>query len=135
MSTMTIDPIADMLTRIRNAIAVSKSEVTLPYSKFKEDLAKLLKDYQLIESLEVVQEDKSIYKSIKIEINKPQTNSRITKIDRISTPGRRVYARSNKIPKIMNGRGMVIVSTSYGLMTGDEAKKKGIGGELICKVY
>ena len=135
MSTMTIDPIADMLTRIRNAIAVSKNEVELPYSKFKEDLAKLLKDYKLIESLEVKQEDKAIYKSLRIEINKPQTNSRITKIDRISTPGRRVYVRSNNIPKIKNGRGLVIVSTSYGLMTGDEAIKKGIGGELICKVY
>ncbi len=135
MSTITIDPIADMLTRIRNAIAVSKNEVTLPYSKFKEDLAKILKDCQLIESLEVKQEDKSMYKTIRIEINKEQINPRITKIDRISTPGRRVYARSNKIPKIMNGRGLVIVSTSYGLMTGSEAIKKGIGGELICKVY
>jgi len=135
MSTITIDPIADMLTRIRNAIAVSKNEVTLPYSKFKEDLAKILKDCQLIESLKVIQEDKSMYKTIRIEINKEQINPRITKIDRISTPGRRVYARSNKIPKIMNGRGLVIVSTSYGLMTGAEAIKKGIGGELICKVY
>lgn len=135
MSTMTIDPIADMLTRIRNAIAVSKNEITLPYSKFKEDLAKILKDYQLIESLEVKQEDKSIYKTLRIEINKDQVNPKITKIDRISTPGRRVYTRSNKIPKIKNGRGLVIVSTSYGLMTGSEAIKKGVGGELICKVY
>ncbi len=135
MSTMTIDPIADMLTRIRNAIAVSKNEVTLPYSKFKEDLAKILKDYQLIESLKIEQEDDSMYKIIRIEINKEQVNPRITKIDRISTPGRRVYARSNKIPKIKNGRGLVIVSTSYGLMTGSDAIKRGIGGELICKVY
>jgi small subunit ribosomal protein S8 len=135
MSKVSTDPISDMLTRIRNAISVSKNETSLPYSKFKEELAKLLKDYQLIEDYEVIQEDKSIYKSLKIVICKPQTNSRISNIQRISTPGRRVYTRSNKIPKIRSGRGLVIISTSYGLMTGSEAIQKGIGGELICKVY
>ncbi|HUC95425.1 MAG TPA: 30S ribosomal protein S8 [Candidatus Saccharimonadia bacterium] len=135
MSTITIDPIADMLTRIRNAIAVSKNEVNIPYSKFKEDLAKILKKYQLIENYKVVQEDDALYKVLNIEINKPFTNPNINTISKISTPGRRVYARSNNIPTVRSGRGLVILSTSYGLMTGSEAKSKKIGGELICRIY
>jgi len=135
MSTTSTDPIADMLTRIRNAIAVQKSEVNLPHSIMKEQVAKVLKSKNLIESVEVVKLKDSVYKDLKIVINKPEANAKITEIERLSKPGRRLYARADKIPTVKNGRGFVVVSTSQGLMTGVEAKKKGIGGELICKVY
>lgn len=135
MSTTSSDPIADMLTRIRNAAAVRKTEINLPHSKVKEKVAILLKEQHLIESVEVSKEKEGVFKSLKIVINEPHTNSKITEIVRLSKPGRRVYARADKIPTVKSGRGIVIVSTSQGLMTGTEAKKKGIGGELICKVY
>lgn len=133
MSATTTDPIADMLSRIRNAIAVNKNEVSLPHSKVKESVAKLLKDNRYIDAVEV-QKDK-VGKTLKITINQPYTNARITEIKRISTPGRRHYSKSDKIPTIMRGRGIVIVSTSKGMLTGEQAKKQGVGGELICKVY
>jgi len=135
MSTTSTDPIADMLTRIRNAIAVHKNEILLPHSLMKEQVAKVLKNKNLIESVEVIKIKDSIYKDLKIVINKPETNAKITQIERMSKPGRRLYARADKIPVVKNGRGFVVVSTSQGLMTGVEAKNKGIGGELICKVY
>lgn len=133
MSTTTTDPIADMLSRIRNAIAVNKHEITLPHSKIKEDVARLLQDNHFIDKVEVA--DASVGKTLAIVINQPQTNARITEIVRLSKPGRRYYSGADKIPAVKRGRGLVIVSTSKGLMTGDNAKKQGIGGELICKVY
>ena len=133
MSTTTTDPIADMLSRIRNAIAVNKNEVALPHSKVKESVAKLLKDNRYIDRVEVEKAD--VGKTLKLVINQPQANSRITEIKRLSTPGRRYYSKAEKIPTVMRGRGIVIVSTSKGMMTGTQAKKQGIGGELICKIY
>ncbi len=127
------DPIADMLSRIRNAIMVGKNEVNLPYSSMKERLAKEIKSAGFID--EVKTDDSGDFKRLVLTINAPGTNARISKIERVSKPGRRMYAKSEDIPKIMNGRGVVIVSTSQGLMTGDTAKKKRVGGELICKVY
>lgn len=127
------DPIADMLTRIRNAIAVRKAEVVLPHSKVKEAVARLLKDTGFIAGVSVT--DATIGKSLKIVINNEHENARITVIDRLSKPGRRAYAGASEIPVVKRGRGVVIVSTSKGLMTGAEAKKQGVGGELICKVY
>ncbi len=127
------DPIADMLSRIRNAIMVGKNEVNLPYSSMKERLAKEIKSAGFID--EVKTDDSVDFKRLVLTINAPGTNARISKIERVSKPGRRMYAKSEDIPKIMNGRGVVIVSTSQGLMTGDTAKKKRVGGELICKVY
>ena len=127
------DPIADMLTRIRNAIQVNQNEVNLPYSSLKEKLAGELKKAGFIDDVKV---DKSTdFKRLILTINAPGTNARISKIERVSKPGRRLYAKADEIPKIMNGRGIVIVSTSQGLMDGNSAKKNRIGGELICKVY
>jgi len=134
MATTSTDPIADMLTRIRNAVLVRKNEIQLPYSNMKERIANLLKDHHLIESVEVI-DPKEGFKSLKLVINEPQTNAKISAIERMSSPGRRVYTRADKMPTVKNGRGLVIVSTSQGLMTGVEAKRKGIGGELICKIY
>jgi small subunit ribosomal protein S8 len=126
MTYISTDPIADMLTRIRNAIAVNKREIEMPHSNMKESVAQVLKKQQLIDEVSVGKDEQS---------RKPNTNSKITEIARISKPGRREYSRADKIPTIKSGRGLVIVSTSVGMMTGAEAKKRGIGGELICKVY
>ena len=127
------DPIADMLTRIRNAIAVRKNEVVLPHSKVKQSVAQLLKESGFITEVSVA--EAGVGKSLKIVINQPDQNAVITEIVRLSKPGRRVYYASQDIPVIKRGRGVVIVSTSKGMMLGDRARRLGIGGELICKVY
>jgi small subunit ribosomal protein S8 len=127
------DPISDMLTRIRNAILVNKSQVAMPHSKIKQNVAELLKQNNFIDSVAV--EGEGIAKKLVIGINSETTNARITEIERISRPGRRAYVTADKMPTVKRGRGIVIVSTSKGLMTGDDAKKTHIGGELICKVY
>ena len=133
MSTTSTDPISDMFTRIRNAIAVNKTEVSLPHSSIKESVAKLLKDNHFIDGVFV--KDAEVGKTLTIRINDESSNARITEIVRISKPGRRYYASSKEIPVVKRGRGLIIVSTSKGLMTGDRAKTEHIGGELICKVY
>ncbi len=133
MSTTTTDPIADMLTRIRNALAVSKTEIILPHSKSKEAVAKLLKDNRYITDVKTT--DASIGKHLTLVLNPAESNARITEIVRLSKPGRRMYTGADKIPTVKQGRGIVIVSTSKGMMTGYEAKKQRLGGELICQVY
>ncbi len=133
MSTTTTDPIADMLTRIRNAILVRKNEVTLPYSKIKESVARLLQDTNFVDRVSVA--DAAVGKTLTVTINDESSNARITEIVRLSKPGRRFYVNSKEIPIVKRGRGLVIVSTSKGLMTGEQAKTQHIGGELICKVY
>jgi small subunit ribosomal protein S8 len=127
------DPIADMLTRVRNAIAVQKNEVSMPYSKIKQTVAEVLAKNNFVDSVEVF--ELGGFKRLKIVINKPETNANITEIKRMSTPGRRMYTGSSDIPNIKNGRGIVVISTSRGIMAGAEAKQAGLGGELICKVY
>jgi small subunit ribosomal protein S8 len=127
------DPISDMLTRIRNAVAVRKSTVEMPYSKIKENVASILKSNGFISGVKVNGE--GISKQLVIQINDLQHNAAITEIKRISRPGRRVYTSAEDIPVVKRGRGIVIVSTSKGVMTGDEAKKAKAGGELICKVF
>ena len=133
MSSTSTDPIADMLSRIRNAIAVRKAEVVMPHSKVKESVAQILADNNFLDRVSV--NDASIGKSLHININDDSSNARITEIKRLSTPGRRYYVAAKDIPTVKSGRGIVIVSTSKGMMTGSEAKAAGIGGELICKVY
>lgn len=127
------DPVADMLTRIRNAMAVHQHEVLVPYSKLKESVAELLAKSNYLESVTTV--DTGFNKKLHITINKPGTNPAITEINRVSKPGRRLYAKVTEIPTIKNGRGLVIVSTSQGLMSGAQARKARMGGEVICKVY
>lgn len=133
MSTVSTDPIADMLTRIRNAVAVQKSEVSLPYSKTKEAVAQLLKQEGFVQS--IIVSESGIGKLLTITVNGEHETARITEIVRLSKPGRRHYAGAKEIPVVKRGRGVVIVSTSQGMMTGNEAKTRGVGGELICKVY
>lgn len=134
MSKTSTDPIADMLTRIRNAIAVRKSEVSLPHSTIKENVAKILRDAGFVDSVKV-EGEKAGFKSLVVTINAEGSNARITEIARLSTPGRRMYSSAAEIPVVKRGRGIVVVSTSKGVMSGDDAKKQSLGGELICKVY
>lgn len=133
MSVTSTDPIADMLTRIRNAINVRKNEVRLPHSKVKQSVAELLKASNFVDNVRV--EGDGITKELVVTINGEGSNARITEIARLSKPGRRYYVRSQDIPVVKRGRGVVIVSTSKGMMLGDEAKAQRVGGELICKVY
>lgn len=133
MSTVSTDPIADMLSRIRNAIAVGKSEVSLPHSKVKEAVAQLLKQHGFIADVKVA--EASIGKSLRLIVIPDSGNPAITEIKRLSKPGRRQYAHAADIPVIRRGRGLVIVSTSKGMMSGEEAKAARLGGELICAVY
>ncbi len=125
------DPISDMLTRIRNAVTARRSVVTMPDSKIKEAIAAILKKNGYITDFAVTEANG--FKSL--EVTLPDDTETITSLIRVSKPGRRVYVASSDIPTVLGGRGLVIVSTSSGLMTGRDARRKGLGGELICKVW
>ncbi len=133
MALQSTDPIADMLTRVRNASAVGKNEVRLPNSKLKQTVAEQLKKagYLVSVKVEKAKPQDELVITIFAEGNEPV----FTEIERVSKPGRRVYAGVGDIPKVKNGRGVILVSTSKGVMTGVEAVKQRLGGELICKVY
>jgi small subunit ribosomal protein S8 len=130
---MMTDPIADMLTRIRNAIAASRTSVVLPHSKIKEAIAGILKDNHFVADYKVEEVDG--FKSLIVTLHADGEQPVISQLQRVSKPGRRVYANSQQIPLVLGGRGMVILSTSGGLMSGRDARKRGLGGELICKVW
>ena len=135
------DPIADMLTRIRNAMFVKKTDIILPYSKTKFNIAKILEKEKKIKKAEMVDNilnkemEDSNFKQIKIVLKYNNSKPSMTSIKRISKPGQRIYVAKNKIPSILGGLGLVILSTSYGFMTGKDARKKGVGGELICEIW
>lgn len=129
MSVTTTDPIADMLTRLRNAMAVNKETVSIPYSKIKASIAEILSRNGFVGKVSI--EGEGTLKMIRVELNA----AKVTALIRVSKPGRRIYAASKDIPNVLSGRGIVIISTPGGLMTGREAKQKGLGGELICKVW
>ena len=133
MSLQSTDPIADMLTRIRNAIMAGKNEVRLPSSKIKVNVAKQLQKAGYLASVET--EKGSPRDTLIIVINEAGKNATINEIVRVRKPGRRVYAGASEIPNVKNGRGIVLVSTSKGVMTGQEAVKARLGGELLVKVY
>jgi small subunit ribosomal protein S8 len=133
MSQVSTDPIADMLSRIRNAVAVNKHEITLPHSNIKEQVSLILKDANFISEVSI--DDKQQFKELRLVLSREGQNSKITEIVRLSKPGRRSYVKSKEIPVVKNGRGIVIVSTSKGIMNGDNARQGQIGGELICEVY
>ena len=133
MSMITTDPIADMLTRIRNAVAAGKTEVVLPHSKMKARIAEILKKNGYIADIAV--QKGAVAEMMTLKIDQAEVSKQLTAIQRVSKPGRRMYAKRDEIPRILGGRGIVIVSTSAGVMTGYEARAKGLGGELICKVW
>ena len=125
------DPIADMLTRIRNAQAMEKVTVSMPSSKVKVSIAKVLKDEGYIEDFAVKGEAKP---ELQIQLKYYAGRPVIEKIERVSTPGLRVYKGSQDLPKVMNGLGVAIVSTSRGVMTDHKARAQGVGGEVLCLV-
>ena len=136
-----IDPIADMLTRIRNASAVNKHEIVLPMSKIKYEMAKILKREGWVNDVTTAKtgqgkRENTVFDELKIILKyKKSGNSVITKITRISKPGLRIYANKNSLPKVLNNLGIAIISTPKGLMTNKEARKKGLGGEVLCEIY
>ena len=133
MSLQSTDPIADLLTRIRNAMMVGKTEVRVPMSKIKKVVAEKLKANKYLTDVKV--EASKPRDTLVITINKPGENSVITEMTRLSKPGRRVYVKADEIPKVKSGRGLVLVSTSKGVLTGHEATKQRLGGELLFKIY
>jgi len=133
MSLQSTDQIADLITRIRNAVMVGKNEVFVPTSKLKVGVIEVLKNNGYIASYEVTPgEPRGM---LKVVIFEPGTNAKINEITKVSKPGRRVYSAADELPTIKSGRGMIIVSTSKGLMTGREAKKNRLGGEILVKVW
>ncbi len=133
MSLQSTDQIADLLTRIRNAVMVGKNEILVPTSKLKVGVVEVLAKNGYISGYEVV--ESSPRGMLKVVINEPGTNAKINEITKVSKPGRRVYSAADELPTVKSGRGMVIVSTSKGLMTGREAKKNRLGGEILVKVW
>jgi small subunit ribosomal protein S8 len=132
---MYTDPIADYLTRIRNAVRANHRVVEIPASNLKKDITKILFEQGYILSYKF--DDSSVQGTIKIALkyNKETKEPVIKQIQRISKPGLRKYASSNELPRILNGLGIAIVSTSHGVMTGKQAKRDNVGGEVLCYVY
>lgn len=127
------DTISDMLTRIRNALLANHKEVIIPSSNIKIDIAKVLKEEGYITDFNIIED--GVKKSIKIVLKYGDKGIKaITKIKRVSKPSRKVYVGKNNIPRISGGMGITILSTSKGIMTGTDARTKGIGGEVICTV-
>jgi len=133
MSLQSTDPIADLLTRIRNAVMVGKNEIRVPSSKVKHAVATQLKKAGYLTAIKI--ETAKPRDILVVTIHEAGDNPTINEITRMSKPGRRVYVAAAEIPKVKSGRGIVLVSTSKGILTGQEATKQRLGGELLLKVY
>ena len=130
----TSDPIADMLTRIRNALGARHPKVDVPASRLKTDIAKILKDEGYIANYKLTEE--GIKKSIRIYLKyTPGNEPVISRIERVSRPGCRVYVGSRRVPRVLGGLGINILTTPRGVMTGSAAHKEGVGGEVLCHVW
>ena len=133
MSLQSTDQIADLITRIRNAVLVGKNEILVPTSKLKLAVTEVLAKNGYLSAYEVTEaKPRGV---LHITINQPGTSAKINEITKVSKPGRRVYSAAADLPVVKSGRGMVIVSTTKGLMTGREAKKNKLGGEILVKVW
>jgi small subunit ribosomal protein S8 len=134
-----IDPIADMLTRIRNGVLAGHSLVAMPSSKLKVEIAKIMKDEGYLEGFEVVESEQLPQKVLRLKIKyvgeRRERRPVITGIERVSKPGRRVYTKKLEIPWVLSGIGVAILSTPKGVMTGARARQLGVGGEILCKVW
>ena len=133
------DPIADMLTRIRNAVMAGHTVTAMPSSKIKADIARILKDEGFIKSYQIVDGEKPGHKVLRIRLKyvgeRRERRSVLTGLERVSRPGRRVYTGKREIPWVLSGMGIAILSTPAGVMTGQQARKLGVGGEIVCKVW
>jgi small subunit ribosomal protein S8 len=128
------DPIADFLTRIRNGLHADHDEVAMPASNFKAELARILREQGYIEDFSL--EPARVGRTLRVRLK--YTDDRkpvISGLSRVSTPGRRTYVAANEVPKVQGGMGTTIVSTSVGVMTGHDARRRGVGGELVAKVW
>jgi len=131
---MTTDPIADMLTRVRNALKSRHSKVDVPSSKLKLEIARILKDEGYILNFKLAEE--GVKKTIKIYLKyTPANDSVISQLKRVSRPGCRVYVGSKEVPKVLGGLGINILTTPQGVMTGKSARKANVGGEVLCQIY
>ena len=133
MSIASTDQIADLITRIRNAVSANKTEILVPTSKLKVAIVEILVKNGYLASYNVI--DGKPRGMLHVVINEPGTVVKLNEIDKVSKPGRRVYAGADELPVVKSGRGAVIVSTSKGLMTGREARKNGLGGEILVRVW
>lgn len=131
---MLTDPIADMLTRIRNAVIVKSERVDVPASKLKVEIAKIMKDEGFIKAYKIVKDKKQGIIKITLKYNSDNT-SVISGLKRVSKPGRRVYVGKDEIPRVMGGLGISIVSTSKGVLCDRACVKEGVGGELLCQIW
>jgi len=133
------DPIADMLTRIRNAVMVSQTTVSVPHSKLKESIAQILKDEGYVEGFDVAAEEGNPQKSIRLKIKyvgvRRERRAVLTDLQRVSRPGRRVYVGKGEIPWVLSGMGVAVLSTPKGVMTGQRARALGVGGEVVCQIW
>ncbi|NJN55071.1 MAG: 30S ribosomal protein S8 [Anaerolineae bacterium] len=131
------DPIADMLTRMRNAMMRQHQMVSVPHSKVKESLAQVLKEEGYIEDFQVLPENPQAVIQIKLKYVGGRRERRpvITGLERVSRPGRRIYVGKQEIPWVLSGMGIAVLTTSKGIMTGQKARQRGLGGEVLCKVW
>ena len=133
------DPIADMLTRVRNSVTIGQTLVAMPTSKIKLEIARILKEEGYIENYEVVDGETVVSKTLRLRLKyigeRRQRRSVITGLERVSRPGRRVYTHKTDIPWVLSGIGIAILSTPKGVMTGQRARQMGVGGEILCKVW
>ncbi len=133
------DPIADMLTRIRNGVLIGQSAVAMPNSKIKVEIARILKEEGYIESFEVVTVENQLQPTLRVRLKyvgeRRQRQAVITGLERVSRPGRRVYTQKQEIPWVLSGMGIAILSTPKGIMTGQRARQLNVGGEILCKVW
>ena len=127
------DPISDMIARIKNSFRIQKTEVIIPYSKLKESVAKILTEEGFLTDIKKIKKGKKQY--IRLTLKYHNNLPAISEITRISKPGRRFYANKKDIPKLTRGFGLLIISTSKGIMTNEKAQKIGVGGEVICRVW
>ena len=130
-----VDPIGDMITRIRNAQLRALNNVSIPSSKFRARILDVLKQEGYIANYKILSDNKDKKESLLVDLKYSNGSPVIKEIKRISKPGRRIYASAESIPKIQNGLGISIVSTSKGVMSDSEAKKLNVGGEVICRVF
>ena len=133
------DPIADMLTRIRNAQGVGQALVAMPTSSLKAEVARILKEEGFIDGFEVADGENTFQKILRLRLKyvgeRRERHPLITGMVRVSRPGRRVYTRKQDIPWVLSGMGIAILSTPKGVMTGQRARQLGVGGEILCKVW
>lgn len=127
------DPIADFLTRIRNAVKADKKFVEMPSNNMKVKMAEILKNNNFVRDFNVVEDNKQ--NILRVYLNYVNSESSIADLQRISKPGLRVYAKKDEIPRVLNGLGLAIISTSQGLLTDKQARNLGVGGEVICHIW